>query len=474
MKRLLQVVALVAAAVAVIAVAQGYQPPNGSGLGSGGKVVGGLTVDPGTLYTANIQTDGGSKVCLGGAGDCDVSINRNGANTLNINASTAAVFSGAVQSATGYHTTSPGVYSYLQGKIADGASAIGVKIGNSNALSNATASPLTIYSDDATTKIVSVYASGQLRNETPRGAALSWETGDAGFSAGRFNGPLEVGRESTNYMTMAGGASGVAPRITVGTNSTVGLDIYNQTMGTLVARFDYWGRLMTTGALRRHGVYSTAITTDTTFSTLGTNAIGLPAPTIIAGGGTCTPAADTANSYQYVKYPTDAASSGHACGISGPFTTSTASFLPILKGVLRSDSVTTSTRVYFGLGASSLDQVATLAGANTIRGCWWRYDTGLSDANWTAESSDGATASATASNRAYSANTNWAANIDGSVSGACDFYVGSASGSTMTLEVHKTSNIPTDTTAIGIESSVTTLTTAARAIYIDSIVLEQN
>lgn len=220
-------------------------------------------------------------------------------------------------------------------------------------------------------------------------------------------------------------------------------------------------------APRRQGSWQINLTADTTFT-----AIGLPSPSTVAGGGTCTPAADVASDtlYQMIKFPTDAASSGHACGVSGPYTTAIApSYLPLFYAVVHTDAAAvTSTRTYIGMPKLSLDQVASLAAANAINGCYFRFDTGLADTDFMAESSDGTTASATDSTIAYSSNTTYVLLIDNSVSGECDYYVNGIK------KVAKSSNITTTSQALGLEASITTLTTAVRNLSVAKVIMLEN
>jgi hypothetical protein len=208
------------------------------------------------------------------------------------------------------------------------------------------------------------------------------------------------------------------------------------------------------------GTMTTITTTDTAF----TNDC-LPSPTLLAG----TPTADTTDTtvLSMIKFTTGA-STNNASGVSGPFTTVTATTGPVFYAVVRTDpSAVTSVRYYVGVGASSLDQVSTLAGANTIVGAWFRFDTGIGDANWMCEVSDGAAAAATSSGIAVASATTYILAIDMTASGTAIFYINGAQ------VLKTTTHVNTSSTAMGIEASVTTLTTAARALSVQKVVLQQ-
>lgn len=220
-------------------------------------------------------------------------------------------------------------------------------------------------------------------------------------------------------------------------------------------------------APRRQGSYQVNLTADTTFA-----AIGLPAPSVIACSGTCTPAADTASdsAYQMIKYPTDG-TVNHCCGYGGPFTVAISpTYLPLWYKVLHTDSANiTNTRIYAGMPKSDLSLVTTLAGANAINGCFFRYDTGIGDTDWMAESSDGTTASASDTSIALAAATTYVMLIDNSVSGECDFYVNGVK------KVAKSTNITTTNTALGLQASITNITSGAvRNLSLSKTILQEN
>lgn len=219
-------------------------------------------------------------------------------------------------------------------------------------------------------------------------------------------------------------------------------------------------------APRRQGSYQINLSADTSFT-----ALGLPGPSALTGGGTCTPAADTSNSaYQMIKYPTDG-TVNHACGFTGPYTEAISpTYLPLLYVVAKSDpTAVTNTRVYIGMTKSDLSAVTTLAGANTINGAYFRFDSAIGDTDLMAESSDGTTASATDTTVAYSSATTYVLEIDNSVSGEADYYVNGV------LKVAKVSNITTAYQALGLMAGITNITSgAARALSVSKVILLEN
>lgn len=213
---------------------------------------------------------------------------------------------------------------------------------------------------------------------------------------------------------------------------------------------------------------STNAATDFTAAQFGT--INIADATAVAGGGTCTPAADvTDDAFNMVKFPTDASGAGHACGRNTAFTVLKATLLPSFSAVVRTDpSAVTSQTVFIGMVASSLDQITTLAGANGVKGCWFRYDTGLSDTTWQACSSEGTTASCTDTTVSVVAATTYRLGINNTVSGTCDYYVNGV------RKVNKTSNINTTNTALGWEATITARASSARALSVAKVIVEEN
>ncbi len=296
----------------------------------------------------------------------------------------------------------------------------------------------------------SVMAGGDL---TASGAVVS-TTANGGFQSSGLTSALLRGFP----------ASGVGVRLNAGT-------ALGGTAGDALAAFENatvqkavvstLGRYLQVGGLpAKIGSYFPAETTSTAFT-----AVGLPSPTLLAG----TPTASNADAlYQMILFTTGG-SSGNASGLAGPFTTTRITHLPRLFTVQRTDaSAVTSTYIAFGVVASAIEGLTTLAGANTIRGCWFRFDTGLSDTTWQAVSSDGTTASATDTTITVAAATTYALLVDAQISaGTCRYYVDGV------LKVSKATNLPTGSTALGIQQSVVTRTNAARTFVVAHTRLEQ-
>jgi hypothetical protein len=209
---------------------------------------------------------------------------------------------------------------------------------------------------------------------------------------------------------------------------------------------------------------------DTDFDTPGVNTIGVAASTEVNGGAACATLADTAdNAYAMIQFKTDTSGAGSACGRVSTFDIIRATFLPSFSAVVRSDpSLTTSQTVFVGMAASSLAAVTTLAGANGIRGCWFRYDTGLSDTVWQGCSSDGTTASCGSTGVTFAAATTYTLGIDNTVSGTCDYYVNGV------RRLNKSNNINVGNTALGIEATITARAGAARNLSVSKVIVEEN
>jgi hypothetical protein len=214
----------------------------------------------------------------------------------------------------------------------------------------------------------------------------------------------------------------------------------------------------------RRGVYQTNASGDTSLT-----AIGLPAHGTTCTGA-CTPANDVTdtNYTSMILFPT-VATTGDSCGdCNGPFTMTRPSSLPMIFFVVRTDpAAITTVRYYIGISSAGLDQVSTLAGANAIRNCTFRFDTGIGDTNWMAESSDGTTASATDTTVAVASATTYLLGVDMSVASECDFYINGVK------KVAKTTNPPAGTTLMAPYWSVTTLANAVRNISASQVVLQQ-
>lgn len=215
---------------------------------------------------------------------------------------------------------------------------------------------------------------------------------------------------------------------------------------------------------KRTGTWLIAGASDTTFT-----AVGLP--TLATVSGTPTSAAGTADAaYQMIKYASGAVS-GNVGGIQEGVSITQGAYGPRITVVFRTDSVNTSQRVFVGFAQSDISGVATLAGLNAIRTAAIRFDTGLSDTDWMCVTSDGTTASATDSGVAFAINTTVTVTIDLMNSGTAYFTI---NGNPAVPTVSKTTNLPTGSTPLGPQASITTLTTAARNIYLAHFQVDQN
>ena len=248
------------------------------------------------------------------------------------------------------------------------------------------------------------------------------------------------------------------------TGSDLIVTYYNS--ANTVSKMDINGRQSLLGwAPWSYGSMQTRTTGDSSFTNAGGNIQLLPDPTLLAGSSSNDVTDTTVLSM--VQYTTAASTNG-ASGFSGPFSTARATTTPFLYAVVRTDpTAVTTVRYYVGVGASSLDQVSTLAGANTVVGAWFRFDTGIGDTNWMCEVSDGTTAAATSSGIAVAAATTYVLSIDMTVSGTAVFYINGVKVVTTSTHVN------TSTTALGIEASVTTLANAARSLSIQKVQLQQ-
>lgn len=216
------------------------------------------------------------------------------------------------------------------------------------------------------------------------------------------------------------------------------------------------------------GWYDTVASGDTTLT-----AVNMPSYSTTCTG-TCTLANDVSdtNYVSMIKHTT-ATTSGNSCGdCSGPFTMTRATATPLSCFIVRTDpAAVTTVSYYIGLASASLDQVTTLAGANSIKGCYFRFDTGLGDTNWVYESSDGTTAStiAGASSVAVAAATTYLLCVDDRVSGTCNYYI----NDTTKVAASKSTNINADSTLYAPVWTVTTRTTAARSLSVQMVQLWQ-
>lgn len=255
----------------------------------------------------------------------------------------------------------------------------------------------------------------------------------------------------------------------VGTNTASGNSSVLQANGKVESQSGGYvfpdGSIQTTsasgGATRAVGEYAVLQTTDTFF-----NVNELPSPST-AGTVSAAPTADGAR--MMLKF-LSAATTGDAVGISGPYVTVRPNFGPVFTVVVRTDSAVTNQRHFIGLTSADLSAIGSIAGLNTIPMMAFGYDTALGNTTWQAVTSDGTTASATDTGVTVSANTTYTLKIDFSTAGTVRFTVNGAT----TPQVSKTSNLPSGTSDLGIETSLTTLTTTAQALYIGRVKLDQN
>ena len=213
---------------------------------------------------------------------------------------------------------------------------------------------------------------------------------------------------------------------------------------------------------RRLGQWVIAQVADTAFTGIGL---------IVSAVGGTPSSAPTANGTMNMIGFQSGAVSGNNAGFTGSNKALTRfDFRPRYTAIIRTDSVVTSQRVYVGLDNGDPSGVSNLAGLNGNRLAVFRYDTGLGDTTWQAITSDGTTASATDTGVTVTASTTYTMQVDASVAGTFLFRINNAA----TPQVSKTTNLPTGTTDIGVDGVVTTLTSAARNIYVAHVYLEQN
>lgn len=215
------------------------------------------------------------------------------------------------------------------------------------------------------------------------------------------------------------------------------------------------------GAQRKVGEYAVLQTTDTSFYIEK-----LPSPSV-NGTVSAAPAADS--SMMMLKF-LSAATTGDAVGISGPYFSTRPNYGPVFSVVVRTDAAVTNQRHFIGLTSADLSAIASLAGLDSIPMMAFRYDTALGDTAWQAVTSDGSAASATTTGVAVAANTTYTLKLDFSTPGTVRFTVNNATAP----QVSKTTNLPSGTVDLGIEASLTTLTTTAQALFIERVKLDQN
>lgn len=143
----------------------------------------------------------------------------------------AALTASALRATSGVFFTNAATSSSLRGSIVDGASACGVKITNLNALANATAGPLCVYSDNASTLIAKVYADGSMASATEFTLTTWWFNAAAATGACPATGTgciahilparafTVVGITSEASVASGGGAANTVITITDGTNT---------------------------------------------------------------------------------------------------------------------------------------------------------------------------------------------------------------------------------------------------------------
>lgn len=285
------------------------------------------------------------------------------------------------------------------------------------------------------------------------------------FNTSQTDGILQVGGIHTWTSNVASGSasSGVVNVNTSNTLATAGDTLF--ALANNSARefaVDYagnatsigWGRSATPG---HRGFFQTVASGDTTLTAVGLPAMGTTCT------GTCTPVNDVSdtNYVSMVKFPT-VGTTGDSCGdCNGPFTMTRATALPLGTFIVRTDAAAVTTvRYYVGMASAGLDQVVSTAGANAIKGCYFRFDSALDTSTWKAESSDGTTASITDTTVTVSAATTYVMAIDNSVSGTCGFYING------TKWVSKSSNINADSTLLDVHFTVTTLANSVRNLSV--------
>lgn len=246
-----------------------------------------------------------------------------------------------------------------------------------------------------------------------------------------------------------------------GDTTTVGL---TSNSGSVFGRFTLSG-LVTTPAvlpLKRSFFWMPPLNNSTAFNAVGSNAWA------VTGTPTAAPAADA--TLMMVKY-TSGASTGNTAGVTGSaLGNSRFGFAPRMTFVVRTDSAITNQRIFIGLSSNDPSGISTLAGLNGNFVGLFRYDTGLSDTNWMAVTSDGTTASATSTGVAVAANTTYILTVDFFQSGHAKFVINSA----LSPQVDKTTNIPVGATDVGPCASLTTLANTAQALYIGRAQQDQN
>ncbi len=223
-----------------------------------------------------------------------------------------------------------------------------------------------------------------------------------------------------------------------------------------------WTSHPVTGSGKRLGKLTIDTTADITF-----NNEGMGAPTY-AGVPAAAPAQDS--SMMMIDFPTLAVSNDVA-GFKGPYTSTRFDYRPRFTATIRTGSSIADQRIFIGLSNADISGVATLAGLNSNKVIALRYDTGLSDTTWYWVTSNGSTAVAGAMDVSVAINTTYVMDIDFTRSGGVVFRINNEIINTNQIP---TATLPSGTTDIGVQASVTTLTTAVKHLYIAKVTLEQN
>ncbi|HKU18155.1 MAG TPA: hypothetical protein VJP80_02670 [Candidatus Saccharimonadales bacterium] len=201
----------------------------------------------------------------------------------------------------------------------------------------------------------------------------------------------------------------------------------------------------------RHTSFFEPLTTAATSPT----GYGLTVPTS-SGTATASPQAES----MYVNYATTTTANSTGGLTTLAATQTQTRWLPRYMTRIRVDSsAVTSVRYWVALGNSALtgsDGTGQFVGV--------RFSTNTSDPAWMCASDDGTTLSTTTTGVSVTAGSYYDIIIDMSISGTLSCSVAANGGSWTT--VSKSTNLPTNSTSLGLMESITTLTTAARNIGI--------
>lgn len=189
----------------------------------------------------------------------------------------------------------------------------------------------------------------------------------------------------------------------------------------------------------------------------GITATTFTASNMIAPVAVGTAAASGQAEDYYIQW-TSAATNGSFAGVSSTFTQTEMRYTPLLATRIRTDTATTSRRIWVALTSAALNSTdATGTIATTFIGV--RYSTSAGDTTWQCGSGNGTTASYVSTGVAVTPSTYYDIIIDGTVSGQLTCDIATNGGSY--VSVTKSTNVATSTTALGITNMVTTLTTTA-------------